>query len=174
MKYRDYRPTDFPGILRRALLGDVVPVVELRPALKYRQVSFYMQEPLALEDNTPFLGMLATLPELFQRMGYKGRVVLFDEAEAVIQLPVPFRGRNYKILHRLLYPESPIVGFYPVFAFTPDFFLKVQDEDYELQYFERNYDQAWQALSDLPITRAVAQSLARTVWHAHRPAWVCL
>ena len=134
VKYRDYRPTDFPGILRRALLGDVVPVVELRPALKYRQVRFYMQESLALEDNTPFLRMLTTLPELFRRMGYKGWVVLFDEAEAVIQLPVPFRGRNYKILHQLLYPESPIVGFYPVFAFTPDFFLKVQEEYYELQY----------------------------------------
>ena len=160
VKYRDYRPTDFPGILRRALLGDVVPVVELRPALKYRQVRFYMQESLALEDNTPFLRMLTTLPELFRRMGYKGWVVLFDEAEAVIQLPVPFRGRNYKILHQLLYPESPIVGFYPVFAFTPDFFLKVQEEYYELQYFERNYDEAWQGLATYQL-----RGLSLEAWH---------
>ena len=31
-------------ILQRALLGDTVPVLSLRPALKYRQVSFYRQE----------------------------------------------------------------------------------------------------------------------------------
>ena len=159
VKYRDYRPTDFPGILRRALFGDVVPVVELRPALKYRQVNFYLQESLALEDNTPFLRMLAALPELFRKMGYKGWVVLFDEAEAVIQLPVPFRGRNYKILHQLLYPETPIVGLYPVFAFTPDFFLKVEEEDYELQYFEQNYDRAWQALATYPL-----HGLSRDAW----------
>jgi hypothetical protein len=150
-QYRDYRPADFPGFLRRALLGETVPVAQFRPALKYRQVAFYRQESLALNGDTPFLQMLATLPRLFRRMGYKGWVLLFDEAEAIVQVRLPLRARSYRILHQLLYPEShpgsPPPGLYPIFAFTPDFFLKLREEDYQLPYFDRDYGQAWRDLS---------------------------
>jgi hypothetical protein len=50
-------------------------------------------------------------------------------------------------LHRLLYPTSSPSGFYPVFAFTPDFFQRLQDEDYGLPEFDRDYAQAWRQLS---------------------------
>ena len=133
--------------MRRALLGETVPVARLRPALKYRQVAFYRQESLALSGDTPFLQMLATLPRLFRRLGYKGWVLLFDEAEAIAQVRLPSRARSYRILHHLLYPGSPPPGLYPVFAFTPDFFLRLHEEDYQLPYFDRDYAQAWRDLS---------------------------
>src|SRR5262249_8570028 len=53
-QYRDYRPADFPWILRRTLLGDTVPVARLRPALKHRQPSFYRQAALAIDNHEPF------------------------------------------------------------------------------------------------------------------------
>ncbi len=80
-------------------------------------------------------------------MGYKGWVLLFDEAEEIAQVRSPLRARSYRILDRLLYPESPQPGFYPIFAFTPDFFQQVQEEDYDLPYFDEDYAAAWRDLS---------------------------
>jgi hypothetical protein len=86
-QYRDFRPTEFPGTLRRALYGEAVPTARLRAALKYRQVSFYRQASLALQGYEPFLHMILALPQLFRTMGYRGWVLLFDEGEAIIQVP---------------------------------------------------------------------------------------
>src|SRR5262249_15730623 len=106
-QYRDYRPADFPWILRRTLLGDIVPVARLRPALRDRQVSFYRQSTLALDSHESFVQMTLALPALFQRMGYRGWVLLLDEGEAMIQGPRPMRARGYRTLYRLLYPDTP-------------------------------------------------------------------
>jgi hypothetical protein len=92
-QYRDYRPADFPWTLRRMLLGDTVPVTRLRPALKYRQVSFYRQAALAVDSHESFMQMTLALPALFRRMGYRGWVLLFDEGEAIIQGPLTQRAR---------------------------------------------------------------------------------
>ena len=146
-RYRDFRPGEFPWTLRRALQGEAVPVAPLRAALKYRQVAFYRQASLALQGDEPFLQMALALPQLFRRMGYRGWVLLFDEGEAISQVRRPLRARSYRILHRLLYPNSPPAGFYPVFAFTPDFFQRLQEEDYGLPEFDRDYAQAWRKLS---------------------------
>jgi hypothetical protein len=146
-QYRDYRPMDFPMILRRALRGEAIPVMRLRPALKYRQVTFYRQESLALRGDAPFLQMIAALSQLFRRMGYKGWVLLFDEGEAVLQVRSPLRARSYRILHQLLYPPSSQPGCYPVFAFTPDFFQQIHEENYDLPYFDRDYATTWRDLS---------------------------
>jgi hypothetical protein len=146
-RYRDFRPGEFPWTLRRALQGDPVPVVRLRAALKYRQVPFYRQASLALSGDEPFLQMVLALPQLFRCMGYRGWVLLFDEGEAISQVRRPQRARSYRILHRLLYPAPPSLGFYPVFAFTPDFFQRLQEEDYSLPEFDCDYAQAWRQLS---------------------------
>jgi P-loop Domain of unknown function (DUF2791) len=146
-RYRDFRPGEFPWTLRRALHGETIPVARLRAALKYRQVAFYRQASLALQGDEPFLQMVLALPQLFRRMGYRGWVLLFDEGEAISQVRRPLRARSYRILHRLLYPTSSPSGFYPVFAFTPDFFQRLQDEDYGLPEFDRDYAQAWRQLS---------------------------
>jgi hypothetical protein len=57
----------------------------------------------------------------------------------------------------LLYPASAQPGFYPVFAFTPDFFQQVHDEDYDLPYFDRDYAEAWRDLSVYQL-RSLSQS----------------
>lgn len=146
-QYHDFRPAEFPWALQRALWGETVPVARLRAALKYRQVSFYRQASLALQGDEPFLQMVLALPQLFRRMGYRGWALLFDEGEAISQVRRPLRARSYRIVHRLLCPDAPHPGLYPVFAFTPDFFQHLQEEDYRLPAFDRNYAQAWRYLS---------------------------
>jgi hypothetical protein len=144
--YADIRPADIPWVLQHALQGEFIPVARLRAALKSRQVSFYRDASLALPGDEPFLRMLLALPQLFRRLGYRGWVVLFDEGEAIAQVRRPMRARSYRILHHLLCPDSPHQGFYPVFAFTPDFFQRLQEEDYRLPEFECDYAQAWRQL----------------------------
>lgn len=146
-RYRDYRPAVFPWTLRRALSGESVPAAQLRPALKYRQVDFYRQASLSLARHETFLRMMLSLPQLFRRMGYKGWVLLFDEGEAIVQVRRPQRARAYHVLNQLLYPAPPCPGLYPVFAFTPDFFQRLQEEDFEHPDFARDYARAWRHLS---------------------------
>lgn len=123
-QYRDYRPTTFPVTLLRMLMGETVPVASLRPALKYRQVAFYRQASLTLRGETPFFLMIETLAQLLRQMGYKGWVLLFDEAEAIIQVRSTLRARAYRNLDGLLSPTLTPSAVYPVFAFTPGFSRK--------------------------------------------------
>ena len=157
--YRDYRPAEFPAILQRTLSGETVPVARLRPALKYRQVTFYRDASLTLPGDEPFLQMISSCSQLFRVMGYKGWVLLFDEGEAMIQVRSPLRARSYHILHHLLYPADSQSGFYAVFAFTPDFFQQIREEDYDLPYFDRDYAAAWRHLSIYQL-----RSLSRDAW----------
>ena len=145
--YADFRPADISWTLQHALQGEFIPVAHVRAALKSRQVSFYRDASLALQGDEPFLRMVLALPQLFRRLGYRGWVALFDEGEAISQVRRPMRARSYRILHHLLYPASPPQGFYPVFAFTPDFFQRLQEEDYRLPEFDRDYAQVWRQLS---------------------------
>ena len=64
-------------------------------------------------------------------MGYKGWVVLFDEAESIMPARIFQRSKSYALLHELFCPESAISGLFPVFAFTHDFFTQLKDEDFE-------------------------------------------
>jgi hypothetical protein len=173
-RYRDFRPGDFPWTLRRALYGEAVPAARLRAALKYRQVSFYRQASLALSGHEPFLHMTLALPQLLRTMGYRGWALLFDEAEAITQMPRPLRARSYRLLHHLLGQEVSSPGLYPVFAFTPDFFQRLQEEDYDLPYFDRNYARAWRHLSVYQLrglSRAAWQGLCATLIGLHAAAY---
>jgi P-loop Domain of unknown function (DUF2791) len=173
-RYRDFRPADFPWALPRALHGESVPAARLRAALKYRQVSFYRQASLGLQGDEPFLRMVLALPQLFRRMGYQGWVLLFDEGEAIAQVRRPQRARSYRILHRLLCPDAPHPGLYPVFAFTPDFFQRLQAEDYRLPEFDRDYAQAWRHLSIYQLrglSSAAWQGLCDTLIALHAGAY---
>lgn len=173
-QYRDYRPSDFPMLLRRALLGESVPVARLRPALKYRQVAFYRQASLALHGDEPFLRMTTALAQLLCRMGYKGWVLLFDEGEAVLQVRTPLRARSYRTLHRLFYPPARPSSLYPVFAFTSDFFQQLYDEDYTLPYFDQNYAVAWRDLAIYQLrglSRHAWQNLCETLIALHGAAY---
>jgi hypothetical protein len=173
-RHRAFRPAVFPATLRRALTGEAVPVAALRAALKYRQVSFYHQASLALVGDEPFLRMLVALSQLFRCLGYKGWVLLCDEGEAIAQVRRPARARAYRLLHRLLCPDGPQPGLYPVFAFTPDFFQRLQQEDFSDPLFERDYAQAWRHLSTyhLPgLSAAAWQNICSTLIALHAAAY---
>lgn len=173
-RYRDFRPAVFPWTLRRALYGEPIPTARLRAALKYRQVSFYRQASLALVGDEPFLRMLGALPQLFRRMGYKGWVLLCDEGEAMVQVRRPARARGYRLLHRLLCPTTPQPGLYPVFAFTPDFFQRLQQEDFHDPYFDQDYAQALQHLSVYHLrglSAAAWQEICNTLITLHAAAY---
>ena len=159
-QYRDYRrPNDFPVTLQRVLLGETVPVASFRPALKYRQVAFYRQASLTLRGEAPFFTMIEATGQLLRQMGYKGWILLFDEAEAIIQVRSTLRARAYRHLDGLLSPTLTPAAVYPVFAVTPDFFQKIRDEDYELPYFDDDYATAWRDLSVYTL-----RSLSRAAW----------
>ena len=159
-QYRDYRrPNDFPATLQRVLLGETVPVASFRPALKYRQVMFYRQASLTLRGEAPFSTMIEALGQLLRQMGYKGWILLFDEAEAIIQVRSTSRARAYRNLAGLLSPTLTPAAVYPVFAVTPDFFQKIREEDYDLPYFDDDYATAWRDLSVYTL-----RSLSRAAW----------
>ncbi len=155
-KHARFRPREFPWILANALNGESVPVVRLRPALKYRQVGFYNDASLACRGWEPYLAAVQAFPRLFQTMGFRGWVLLFDEGESIIQNRITARSKSYEILYHLLFPETPTPGLFSVFAFTDDFLLQVQQEEYdrvrvkneeEIPYFQRDYGQVFRKLN---------------------------
>lgn len=156
-KHAGFRPREFPYLLSRAINGEPVPTARMRDAFKYRQVSFYKEGSLVCRGSEPFLNMIRGLASLFRKIGYRGWVVLFDEAESISQAQVFARSRSYKLLDRMFSPEAGTAAeLFPVFAFTDDFFERVKQEDYgrariredmEIPYFERNYAEAWQGLN---------------------------
>jgi hypothetical protein len=155
-KHEAFRPWEFHDLLSRALMGEKVPVYRLRPVFRYRQVPFYKDEPLACRGWEPYLRLVFGLSRLFRQMGFKGWVLLFDEGESISQCRINSRSKSYEILHRMFFPKFPVPGFYPVFAFTDDFFLQLRQEDYtrvsirggvEQTYFERIYATAWHDLN---------------------------
>ena len=169
-KHAAYRPREFPYLLSRALAGDVVPVYRLCHALKYRQVDFYKDESLTCKGAEPYLQMIRGLGWLFQMMGYRGWVLLFDEGESISQVRVTSRSRSYQILDIMLFPETASSFIYPIFAFTDDFFHKVDEEEYdrmrirneeEIPYFEKDYASAWTG-----IKRYLLHDLSAEEWYA--------
>lgn len=183
-KHALYRPKDYTYLLEKALLGETIPVNRLSNALKYRQVAFYRKGSLSSKGNDLYLTMLESLGLLFQKMGYEGWVLLFDEGESIAQVSVYLRRKSYAILQQLLLPQSAQGKLFPVFAFTEDFFQRVESEDYEktyirfeqeIPYFSKNYSDTWQGLSryDLQdLTQqewdSLAQKLIPLYGHAYR------
>ena len=182
-KHVSYRPREFPYLLSRALVGDVVPVYRLRHALKYRQVDFYKDASLTCKGAEPYLQMIRGLGQLFQMMGYRGWVLLFDEGESIAQVRVTSRSRSYQNLDQMLFPEVASSSVYPIFAFTDDFFQKVDEEEYdrvrirneeELPYFEKDYASAWTGLSRYLLHDLSAEewkALIEKLMHLHANAY---
>ncbi len=130
-KHSRFKPREFPWILSNAFLGKEIPVFQLRNALRYRQVSFYKEETLVCRDDRLYLDAIQGYAALFQNMGYKGWIVFFDEAESIMLTRINHRSKSYSILHDILCPDTPVRGFFPVFAFTHDFFTHLKDENFE-------------------------------------------
>ncbi|MCI5121600.1 MAG: hypothetical protein D3908_10505 [Candidatus Electrothrix sp. AUS4] len=127
--------------------------------------------------------MVRGLGLMFRQMGYKGWLLLFDEAEAIAQTRINARRTSYAVLHRFFCPETPLHGLYPVFAFTDDFFTTVKNEDNERvdtrgeteqPYFAEDYAKAWRRLNihDLhDLSSREWQTLAEKLIHVHAKAY---
>jgi hypothetical protein len=93
-------------------------------------------------------------------MGFKGWMLLFDEGESIGQTRITSRSKSYELLHDIFCPATGSPGFFPVFAFTHDFFTLVADEPYDrtraargrkkdrsgpeqIPCFTRNFHRAW-------------------------------
>lgn len=166
-KHAAFRPKEFPYILSKALSGEDIPFNKVRAAVKYRQVSFYREGSLTCKGVEPYLEMIAALGALFQKMGYRGWVIQFDEGEAIAQMPVSIRNKSYEILDHFFLPDT-MPGVLPVFGFTNDFFQKMESEEYERvkvvneeeePYFKKDYAAAWQKVRKLQL-----QDLSKKEW----------
>jgi hypothetical protein len=168
-RHSAFRPREFPMLLARTLQGETVPVHQLRKVFQYRQVPFYRDGSLSCRGVEPYFRMVQALSNLIRQMGYRGWVILFDEGESIAQANVFVRSKSYRLLHRLVASgASDSAFFYPVFAFTDDFFQRVRQENYEqvlvrgeteIPYFDRDYAREWQ---DLNIYRL--HDLSRSEW----------
>lgn len=142
---------EFSSSLVRALKGNNLPLTYIKNILKNQGVEEYQKESLTCRGNLPYFQMVQSLGKLLKQMGYKGLVLFFDEAESITQGRVNSRAKSYEILQQFFRTKGSV---YPVFAFTDDFFDKVNHEQYhdtqEKQTFSQNYAEAWK---DLQIVR---------------------
>jgi hypothetical protein len=185
-KHARFKPREFPWILKNALTGKDIPAHRLKAVFHYRQVPFYKDHSLVCKDPGQYLAAVRGLARLFRTMGFKGWMVLFDEGESIGQARITSRSKSYELLHDIFGPVTGSPGFYPVFAFTHDFFTRVADEPYDrtrapggqknshtasgkknshpgpepIPCFKRNYHRAWK--QDLNIHRL--QDLSAQDW----------
>lgn len=152
-KEKSYRPKEFSNWLEKALMGHNLPISYLKSILKHRDVEGYQKEPLICRGNLPYVQMVQALGNVLKKMGYKGLVLFFDEAESITQGRLKSRAKGYEILDQFFQSKNSI---YPIFAFTEDFFAKVKDEQYddEKQTFCKNYAEAWKNLNVLQLQDA--------------------
>ncbi len=61
------------------------------------------------------------MAKLFRTMGYKGWVILFDEAELIGRMARKSRENAYLNINRFLNPVASLEGVYSVFAFSSSF-----------------------------------------------------
>jgi len=162
-KHARFKPREFSWILKNALMGKNIPAWRLRSVFYYRQVSFYKENSLVCKRQGQYLAMVQGMAKLFRKIGFKGWLVLFDEGESIIQTRITSRSKSYKLLNKIFCPETKPSGFYPVFAFTNDFFTCLSDEPYDrvrikkngrngtppiaIPYFNRNYSRAWENIN---------------------------
>ena len=163
-KHARFKPREFPWILKNALLGKDIPAWRLSAAFQYRQVPFYKDHSLVCKAPDQYLAMVKAFAALFRNIGFKGWVILFDEGESISQTRITSRSRSYELLDNIFSPGPGSGGFYPVFAFTHDFFSQVSQEAYdqtrilraskngstpslEIPVFRQDYHRAWKDIT---------------------------
>ncbi len=163
-KHARFQPRSFAWTLKNALMGKEIPAHKLSAAFHYREVPFYKDHSLVCREPKEYLAMVKGLARLFKEMGYGGWVLLFDEGESIGQTRITSRSKSYDLLHEIFCPEKPAQGFYPVFAFTHDFFTLVETEPWDrtrrpggrqkidqptekIPCFACNYHKAWKKIN---------------------------
>lgn len=155
-KHANYKPKEFGYWLAKALMGYNIPVINLKNALKYREIEGYRDQSLVCRGNAPYIQMVQSLGRLLKSMGYKGLVLFFDEAESIAQVRLNNRNKSYEILDQFFQSYDSV---YPIFAFTDDFFDRVNSEPFEDSdlTFSKNYAKAWQNLNIVKLQDFSAQ-----------------
>lgn len=163
-KHARFQPRSFAWILKNALMGKEIPAHRLSAAFHYREVSFYKDGSLVCKEPGEYLAMVKGLARLFKDIGYGGWMLLFDEGESIGQTRITSRSKSYDLLHEIFCPDTAAPGFYPVFAFTHDFFTQVSEEPWdrtrmplgrrkqgqspeEVPCFAKNYHRAWKTVN---------------------------
>lgn len=192
-KHARFQPRSFAWTLKNALMGKEIPVHKLGAVFYYREVPFYKDYSLVCREPGEYLAMVKALAQLFKQMGYNGWVLLFDEAESIGQTRITSRCKSYDLLHEIFCPERPTHGFYPVFAFTHDFFTLIETEPWDqtikpggrrktdqpaddIPCFTRNYHKAWKninvhSLQDLSHGEWETLSDKLTILHGRAYGW---
>jgi hypothetical protein len=148
-KHQAYRPKEYGYWLDQALIGYDIPAAHLKSICKYREVEGYREQSLICRGNDPYFQMVQSLGRVLKEMGYKGLVLFFDEAESIAQGRLGHRIKSYHLLDQFFQTKGSV---FPLFAFTDDFFDKVNHEPYNdnKELFPKNYAEAWR---DLNIVR---------------------
>ena len=149
-KHRSYRPKEYESWLDRALMGYNIPVTHLKNICKYREVEGYREHSLMCRGNDPYFQMVQSLGRVLKEMGYNGLLLFFDEAESIVQARLNQRVKSYHLLDQFFQTKGFV---FPVFAFTDDFFDKVNRELYEDEraIFPKNYAVLWRDLTILRL-----------------------
>lgn len=150
LKRQDDRPREYGYWLEKALMGHDIPIARLKNVFKYREVEGYREHSLICRGNDPYVHMIQSLGKVLREMGYKGLLLFFDEAESIAQGRLNHRVKSYHLLDQFFQSSGSV---FPVFAFTDDFFDKVNHEPYENEgeIFPKNYAKAWLNLNILRL-----------------------
>ncbi|MES2199858.1 MAG: BREX system ATP-binding domain-containing protein [Chlamydiota bacterium] len=150
-KHQAYRPKEYGDWLDKALTGYDIPVTQLKSVCKYREVEGYLEHSLVCRGNDPYFQMIQSLGTVLKEMGYKGLLLFFDEAESITQGRLGLRVKSYHLLDQFFQTKGSV---FPVFAFTNDFFDKVNHESYDDDKgtFPKNYAEAWEKLNILRLS----------------------
>lgn len=149
-RHRDYCPKEYGYWLDQTLMGYDIPLAHLKSACRYREVASYREESLLCRGNDPYFQMVQSLGLLLKAMGYKGLLLFFDEAESIAQGRINHRVKSYQLLDLFFRTKGSV---FSVFAFTDDFFEKVNHEPYDdgKETFPKNYGEAWRGLNILRL-----------------------
>ena len=109
-------------------MGYNIPAAHLKSVFKYREVEGYREQSLICRGNDPYVQMVQSLGRILKEMGYKGLLLFFDEAESIAQGRLGHRAKSYHLLDQFFHSKGSV---FPVFAFTDDFFDKVNHEPYD-------------------------------------------
>ena len=125
-------------LLTSDLEGDLLSGAELKRLYKklYQQTAKYAQpfsKTKHMQDYFSFLSML------FKEMGYRGWVLLFDEAELIGRMGKKARLKAYNNIHRFLFPAENLVSVLSVFALSSSFEEDVIEGKHEYENVKEVY-----------------------------------
>lgn len=145
-KHQNYRPKEYGVWLEKALMGCNIPTAHLKSVFKYRDVEGYREQSLSCSGNDFWVHMVQCLGKVLKEIGYKGLVLFFDEAESIAFVRLNHRAKSYQVLDQFFRGSDAL---FPVFAFTDDFFHRVNHEPYDanVETFPKNYAEAWKNLN---------------------------